>query len=434
MGRVNMSGGGSSVDLDVITTGAGDIVKGKVGVDKDGEPVTGTLALSGDATEAYVYNGKTFYSTDPKVKKTGGMTVNSLLSFSLAVISGRKVTASWGNPRQASGKPYSGVYIRYSTSGNPGKTGGTQIYKGAGSNTASGGTSTATFSLPNLNTKYYLSIYPYVTCSAGEMTGDVLNATVTTGGEQSVTCTSSKNVIVPDGYTLADIFCVGGGGRGDSGMGSNGDYFGGGGGGGGYTKTVFGVTVSSGQSLAVVVGAGSTVRGKAGGVSSVSQSSSMLCVANGGDSQSATYHYYAGNGGSGGGAGGSDSGSSSSKLGGNGGADGAGGTNGGSSSHAGKGQGTTTRAWGSLSGTLYAGGGGGGGGGVKQDGTSIGQGGSGGSGGGGAGGRGGTNGNIPVAGIAGSANTGGGGGGGGGGVGYLVGGNGGSGIVLIRFK
>lgn len=120
------------------------------------------------------------------------MTVNSLLSFNVAPNFGRKVTASWGNPKQANGKPYSGVYIRYSTSGNPGKTGGTQIYKGAGSNTASEGTSTATLTLPNLNTKYYLSIYPYVTCSAGELTGDVLNATVTTGEEQTVTCTFSK--------------------------------------------------------------------------------------------------------------------------------------------------------------------------------------------------------------------------------------------------
>lgn len=63
------TGGGSNVELDAITAVAGDIVKGKVSVDKEGEPITGALELSGDATEAYVYIGKTFYSTDPKTQK-----------------------------------------------------------------------------------------------------------------------------------------------------------------------------------------------------------------------------------------------------------------------------------------------------------------------------------------------------------------------------
>ncbi len=425
MGRVGMNGGGSSVDLDVITTGAGDIVKGKVGVDKDGEPVTGTLALSGNATEAYVYNGKTFYSTDPKVKKTGGMTVNSLLSFSLAVISGRKVTASWGNPRQASGKPYSGVYIRYSTSGNPGKTGGTQIYKGAGSNTASGGTSTATFSLPNLNTKYYLSIYPYVTCSAGEMTGDVLNAVVTTGGEQTVTCTSSKNVTVPEGYTKADIFCVGGGSSGGKSSYRGGNA--------GFTKTTANISVTPGQILNVIVGAGgasntssSTSSLNKGSTSSVTRSGAELCSAAGGNQED-------GKGGSGGASG---AGYASREDGpywpaGNAGSNGGDGTSHDSTKTPGKGQGTTTRAWGNSSGTLYAGGGGGGGA-YKNETASAG-----GAGGGGRGGDAGPYYTYPGnPGSAGSANTGGGGGAGGHGGksnDHGAGGAGGSGIVLIKF-
>jgi hypothetical protein len=43
MGKIWMPGGGGGADLDVITAGAGDVLAGKVGVDKDGNPVTGTM-------------------------------------------------------------------------------------------------------------------------------------------------------------------------------------------------------------------------------------------------------------------------------------------------------------------------------------------------------------------------------------------------------
>ena len=435
MARFYPTGGaGGGADLSVVTAEKGDVLKDKVFVDKDGNPVTGTLALSGNAQEAHVLNGETFYTTDPKTKRTGKMTVNSLLSFKVALNSGKKVTASWGNPKQASGKPYSGVCIRYSTSGNPGKTGGTQIYKGSGSNTSSGGTSTATFTLPSLNTKYYLSIYPYVTCSAGEMTGDVLNATVTTGGEQSVTCTSSKSVTVPEGYTQADIFCVGGGGGGSNGRSASRDHYGGGGGAGGYTTTANNVAVSGGQSLTVVVGAGGSA-GNNGSASSVSRSGAVLCSANGGaggETGTSSGVQDGGDGGSGGGGGGASGNPGCS--GGNGGSNGGNGASAASASNGGSGQGRTTRAWGSSSGTLYSGGGGGG----SNPATTAKTRPSGGSGGGGAGGARDESGNAQRNGIAGTANT---GGGGGGGAGAQYSGSnpigsgaaGGSGIVLIRF-
>lgn len=472
-----MSGGGSSADLDVITAGAGDILAGKVSVDKEGEPVngtlalsgnagtgdvlsgktfyttnpkskqTGTLALSGNATEEYVYNGKTFYSTDPKTKKTGKMTVNSLLSFSVAVNSGRRVTATWKNPTQAAGKPYSGVYIKYSTSGKPG-TGGTQIYKGVGSNTASGGTSTATFDLPNLNTKYYLSIYPYVTTSAGEMLGGVLNAQVTTGGTQTQTITSSKSVTVPQGYTQVDIFCVGGGGGGSAGRGPRYDCYAGGGGGSGRTATAKNIAVSAGQTLDVVIGAGggraTSLNDGDGGNTSVSRSGAVLCTAaggTGGDSTTNLTTRGGGSGGSGGGAGGERETNPSWREGGNGGSDGSdGGDNGagGVGRGGGRGQGTTTRAFGESGGTLYAGGGGGGGGGQSTSSSVFQPGGAGGAGGGGKGGEGRRHNPDAEDGANGTANTGGGGGGGGASSSDSSyagsGGLGGSGIAIIRFK
>ena len=92
------------------------------------------------ATLDHVLAGKTAVTSDSNDEPgTGRMTVNSLLSFSVAAYSGRRVLAKWQNPKAAAGKPYSGVYIRYSSSGYPGKTGGVQIYKGAGNNTASEG-------------------------------------------------------------------------------------------------------------------------------------------------------------------------------------------------------------------------------------------------------------------------------------------------------
>ncbi len=64
--------GGSGADLDVVTAGAPDILAGKVAVDKDGEPVTGTMANRGSAYHGvgsglntqglYYYIGPGYYS------------------------------------------------------------------------------------------------------------------------------------------------------------------------------------------------------------------------------------------------------------------------------------------------------------------------------------------------------------------------------------
>ena len=469
MARGYMSGVGGGSGSDDCTATTGDVLAGATAIVKgsDDEPVLGTMpnrgavsqALNaggsysipqgyhngsgkvtanslasqtgGTAVAAHLLNGETAWVNGNRI--TGAMTVNSLLSFSVAVVSGRRVTATWRNPNQAAGKPYSGVYIKYSTNGYPG-TGGTQIYKGPGSNTSSGGTSTATFDLPNLGTRYYLSIYPYVTTSAGELLGGVLNAQVTTGNTITNTYTSSTTVSVPTGYTFADIFCVGGGGGGSNGRSASRDHYGGGGGAGGYTTTANNVAVSGGQSLTVVVGAGGSA-GNNGSASSVSRSGAVLCSANGGaggETGTSSGVQDGGDGGSGGGGGGASG--NPGYSGGNGGSNGGNGASAASVSNGGSGQGRTTRAWGSSSGTLYSGGGGGG----SNPATTAKTRPSGGSGGGGAGGARDESGNAQRNGIAGTANT---GGGGGGGAGAQYSGSnpigsgaaGGSGIVLIRF-
>ena len=432
---INGSGAGGT-GSDECTARLSDIPAGlkAVTADSNDEAGVGTMTMTGNAQAAHVLAGETFYTNNYKTKLIGTMTVNSLLSFSVAAYSGRRVLAKWQNPKAASGKPYSGVYIRYSTSGNPGKTGGTQIYKGAGNNTASEGQSQAYLDLPALSTKYYLSIYPYVTCSAGEMTGAVINATVTTGSDLWLTFTKSQNYTVPGGYTKAVGFAVGGGGSGAVSRTQNS------GGGSGYTATSGEKGITVGQVLTVTVGAGGAAVSSGNGNDGGSSSISGIISAGGGrgggiggssaaDMRSSTNC----NGGSGGGETNQNTGSGADMpayKGGN------GGSNGGNGqvsynrhTYQGcRGQGSNTRAWGSSTGTLYAGGG------AAGDSASGGYGGSaqatGGSGGGGNGALGNTYTDKQKAPSSGATNTGGGGGGG-----YNTTYNsaaGGSGIVLLH--
>lgn len=449
MSVINMTGtGAGGIDPDELTALQKDVVKGKIaGVSGSDEPVEGTLELTGNTDESDVVSGKTFYSDNPYLRKTGSlsltgnaqtghvlagetfytnncktkltgtMTVNSLLSFSVAAYSGRRVLAKWQNPNQAAGKPFSGVIIRYSTGGYPGVTGGTQIYKGAGNNTAAGGWSQTYLDMPALNTTYYFSCYPYVTIGGGGIIdGMIRNVTCKTYGVLNKTFTVSGTYTIPAGYTKMDLFTVGGGGG--TGTGSKTGRSGNGGA-GGFTKTILNIAVLAEQTLIVVVGAGSTGSYAKGGLSSITRNGGVLCSADGG-SAGKNYYDSSSKGGSGAGTKGDEDSKETRGRGGNGGSDGRDGesVNGPIS----KGQGTTTKAWGSSTGTLYAGGGGGG-----SDNAGF-PGGAGGTGGGGAGGTG----ISPVAyRRAGTANT----GGGAGGHGFYDYSNeatGGSGIVLIK--
>ena len=405
-----INGGAGGTGSDECTARLADIPKGlkAVAADSNDEAGVGTMALTGNAQAGHVLAGETFYTNNYKTKLTGTMTVNSLLSFSVAAYSGRRVLAKWQNPNQAAGKPFSGVIIRYSTSGYPGTTGGTQIYKGAGNNTAAGAWSQAYLDMPSLNTTYYFSCYPYVTIGEGEINGVVRNVTCKTSGELNKTFTASGSYTIPGGYNRMDVYLVGGGG-GTLGEPSN---YGGGGAGSGYTLTEKSKTISTGQILTVVVGAGGYGTRAADAAGGASYISGITQQANGGKGAGAASR--AGDGGSGGGVGSHETDETDYYA-------GAGGTNGGNGTGYGlngKGQGTTTRAWGSTTGTLYAGGGGGGGGYPE----------SGGAGGTGGGGRGG---NRYAAGTAGTSNT----GGGAGGNGYKcsnVSIRGGSGVVLVK--
>lgn len=84
MGKIYMtSGGGGSGDLDLVTAAAGDIPKGLTIIGPDGEPITGTLELTGTAADSQVLEKKTYYNTDLKTKRTGTMVVREAKNTSL---------------------------------------------------------------------------------------------------------------------------------------------------------------------------------------------------------------------------------------------------------------------------------------------------------------------------------------------------------------
>ena len=248
---------------------------------------------------------------------------------------------------------------------------------------------------------------------------------------------SSQNWVIPSGVDKIDITVVGGGAGGGAGnYGANYDY-GGDGAPGGYVNNSLNVDLLGYQTLSIAIGAGGeghpglerwsyTSDSKPGSPGSDTtikgNGSTLLASALGGTVVK---------GGSGGGAGGKVSNVSNALKGGKGGTDGGGGWSSGDQYIFSNGQGTTTRG---VNGVLYAGGGGGGGIRVSYSGDGTGSAGSG-AGGAGGGGSGGSSG----PGEFGTANTGGGGGGG-----YATmhpnniwqraGGNGGSGIVIIRFN
>lgn len=337
-----------------------------------GEITVNSLAgqTPGTATTSDIVSGCTAWVNGSKI--TGNLAVQSILSFNAAPYSTTQITFTWKNPEKGA---FSGVIIVGKTGDYPENINdGTRWYKGTGSNISAEGVSTQIIDGFTQGTTYYFKAFAYAIKDDAEWIGESLTANATTAAKGIQTFTSSGTFTVPSGVTSIDIFCVGGGGGSSSGSHgtSNPDYdtwLHYGAGGGGYTTTKKGYAVTPGQTFAVTIGAGgygdpSTSTMKQDTVTGGTTSFGTVVSAGGGCGGSRYYnegllylsYAYPGNGGSGGGASG-DSGNAK-----------AGGSNGGAGGGwqaasryipGGKGQGTTTRAFGESSGTLYAGGGGG---------------------------------------------------------------------------
>lgn len=266
----------------------------------------------------------------------------------------------------------------------------------------------------------------YELAFSGEITPPLFDGvyTISTVGDYVYMHLKSSGTLTIVDSEKYDLFAVGGGSAGEQPHQGTESASGQDGGAGGYAATLLNKSIPAGT-YAVTIGSGGIAATKE--VSSTGGSDTSigdLITASGARSSSGT-GYHSKNGGSGGGgAGRYDNG-----TGGAGGSDGGNGKDGYYSSgevyeDGGSGQGTTTRAFGESSGTLYAGGGGGGG---QNAGI-------GGAGGGGAGGY--YSGDIGwnVDATSGAANTGGGGGGARRWSNTFGTGLGGSGIAIIRWK
>ena len=394
--------------------------------------VTGTATSDATATANYIYTGKTAYKNGQKI--TGTMTVSSILSFDYAAYSTTQIMVKWQNPSKG---PFSGVVICAKTGGYPTTPDDNRKYTGYGDNTNANGWSSTIIGGLTSGTTYYIRIWSYCTCSAGDMFSDYKQATCKTTASGRKTFTSSGTWTVPTGVTSINIHCTGGGASGASGdRSSNSSVTSGGGGGGGYCSYKTNVAVTPGEILTITVGSGGIHANNdnspcvAGNLSSVYRGGTAICIGNGGSAGRSNRS--GSNGGSGGGAGANLYGFDV-ELAGSGGSNGSDGEGFGNTLYIGKGQGTSTREFGASNGTLYSGGGGGGAARNWNSGSDTEEfspAGSGGAGGGASGGA------ERGQGANGSAGTGGGGGGGGAsfiGEGWASGGDGGSGNVIITW-
>lgn len=381
-----------------------------------------TLTTSNNANTNAEGNNSTI-----NIDKTGGrynaqlVKINVPDSLGVANYSSNAITAYWARPTTN----WSGVNLRRNTGSAPSnREAGASVYSGVGNMNIIVNASTSVNGYTNTgltaSTTYYYSIFSYLNInnltywSTTYRTGV---ATATNYVGLSTTITSTRSWSIPAGWRSIQVFCVGGGGGGHRG-----------GGGGGYTRTSGSISVVPGTAYALTIGAGGSANGGRGGTTSFSN----LVSAAGGYGGGIAYANNGGAGGSGGGAMGIYRGGAYDCDGSAGASDGAKAKDnvyytGAAQAHTiygGAGQGSTTRAWGSSSGALYAGGGGGG---------SSNRNYNGGAGGSGGGGRGSSS--YTISGTAGTANTGGGGGGGaydGGAEASSNGGNGGSGIMIIK--
>lgn len=348
---------------------ASNILKGKtVG------GVAGTATSDATALVNTIINGYTAYVNGSKI--TGTVNVQTILSFSAAPYSPNKITFTWKNPAKGA---FSGVIIVGKTGSTPTSiSDGTRWYKGSGNNTTANGTSTITVDGFTGGTQYYFRAFSYATKNNSEWVGSSLTSSAKTKPQGTQVFTSSGTFTVPTEVTSIDIFCVGGGGAG----GGTDDefkyheyddvygYYSGaaGGGAGGYTATKLKYAVTPGQTFTVTIGAGAPKDNFRYSNNSYyfnyydgyDTSFGSVLTAKGGESgRAGNFDAAGGSGGSGGGCILSDWDDGLQKI-----------TNGGSDgssagidspyigSTAAAGQGTTTRAFGESSGTLYAGGGG----------------------------------------------------------------------------
>lgn len=103
MGKVWLPGGGGGADLDAVTAGKSDVLAEKVIVDKDGEPLTGTMPDRGAINTSLEINStytipEGYHNGLGKVTQSiatmGGQTVNPMASQQIVSTNGKYLTGN----------------------------------------------------------------------------------------------------------------------------------------------------------------------------------------------------------------------------------------------------------------------------------------------------------------------------------------------------
>lgn len=150
---------------------------------------TSATAGAGD-----IRSGKTAWVNGSRI--SGTLAVTSAISFSAAALSSSKIRISWKNPSKG---PWQGVFIQMSTSGNPGASGGTRAYTGAGNNPSSaGGSNYVDITGLAAGTTYYFTCTSYCNNLGNGASYNV----------SAATWNSLVQVFPTGAYTIYQYWCV----------------------------------------------------------------------------------------------------------------------------------------------------------------------------------------------------------------------------------
>lgn len=236
---------------ELITTAgltAAKIAKGKTYLG-----VAGTYTSDATAAASDMKKGKTAFSNGVLI--TGTLIAQSPSNISAQTNGPASITLSWYNPSIG---PFAGVQIRMSTSGYPGKTGGSVVYTGAGSNTARNGKSSVAITRLNGNTEYYFTVYGQ--CGTLDTSEGYLNVSAKTAVSRGSQTFLTSGIFTVPQYVYNIEYCIVGAGgstykRGDD----DSTHTWANGGAGGYVVNGQ-INVTPGQQLAVTIGAPAVFR------------------------------------------------------------------------------------------------------------------------------------------------------------------------------
>lgn len=169
--------------------------------------VAGTYTSDATAAASDIKKGRTALVNGVLV--TGTLIAQSPSNIFAQTNGPASITLSWYNPSVG---PFAGVQIRMSTSGYPGKTGGSVVYTGAGSNTTKNGKSSVAITGLSGNTQYYFTVYGQ--CGTLDMSEGYLNVAAKTAVSRGSQTFLTSGIFTVPQYVYEIQYCIVGAGGG----------------------------------------------------------------------------------------------------------------------------------------------------------------------------------------------------------------------------